>query len=61
MFQVRKHVSGSVLLTENKKLLQDVAKLSPLHQTSAIEAFHSLILHFAPKMTAFSYTGMLCR
>lgn len=45
----------------NARLLSDVAKLSPLHQTSSIEAFHSLILSFAPKTFAFSYLGMLCR
>jgi len=45
----------------NKKLCQDILKLSPLHQTSSIEAFHSLILQFAPKMLSFSFMGMLCR
>lgn len=44
-----------------KRLLADVQKLSPHLQTSAIEAFHSLILQFAPKNVVFSYKGMLCR
>jgi solute carrier family 8 (sodium/calcium exchanger) len=45
----------------NTRLLKDIEKLSPLHQTSSIESFHSLILRFAPKMLVFSYRGMLCR
>lgn len=44
-----------------KQLLTDIAKLSPHCQTSAIEAFHSLILQFAPKNVVFTYKGMLCR
>lgn len=45
----------------NKRVLNDVKKLSPLYQTSALEGFHSVILRFAPKNVAFSYLGMLCR
>ena len=45
----------------NKRLLGNIKKLSPLHQTSTIESFHSLVLKFAPKNVAFSYLGMLCR
>ncbi|XP_078142320.1 uncharacterized protein LOC139930535 [Centroberyx gerrardi] len=33
----------------NKRVLKDVQKLSPHHQTSSLEAFHSVILRFAPK------------
>ncbi|XP_066272311.1 uncharacterized protein [Branchiostoma lanceolatum] len=44
-----------------KKLLNDLRRLSPAYQTSYLEAFHSLILHFAPKMYHFSYQGMKCR
>ena len=42
-------------------LLKDVRQLSPQHQTFSLEAFHSLILHFAPKHTGFSYLGMYSR
>lgn len=42
-------------------LLKDVRQLSPQHQTYSLEAFHSLILHFAPKHTGFSYMGMYSR
>lgn len=41
--------------------LKDVRQLSPQHQTFSLEAFHSLILHFAPKHTGFSYLGMHSR
>lgn len=45
----------------SKQMQKDVPKLSPLHQTSQVEAFHSTINHFAPKMVSFSYHGMYCR
>jgi Transposase len=45
----------------NKKLLSDVKKLSPLQQTSSVEAFHSLVIQFAPKSVALSFRGMYCR
>nr|XP_055050478.1 uncharacterized protein LOC129436396 [Misgurnus anguillicaudatus]XP_055050487.1 uncharacterized protein LOC129436396 [Misgurnus anguillicaudatus]XP_055050496.1 uncharacterized protein LOC129436396 [Misgurnus anguillicaudatus]XP_055050507.1 uncharacterized protein LOC129436396 [Misgurnus anguillicaudatus] len=45
----------------NKKILKDIAKLSPHHQTSSLEAFHSVILRFAPKNVVFPFLGMLCR
>jgi len=43
------------------RTLNDVAKLSPHLQTSSLEAFHSVILRFAPKNVVFPYIGMLCR
>ncbi|XP_048037922.1 uncharacterized protein LOC125263095 [Megalobrama amblycephala] len=45
----------------NKRILKDVAKLSPHHQTSNIEVFHRVILRFAPKNVVFPFLGMLCR
>jgi solute carrier family 8 (sodium/calcium exchanger) len=38
-----------------------VKKLSPVHQTSICEAFHSVLINFAPKSSAFTYNGMLAR
>ncbi|CAM4529848.1 unnamed protein product, partial [Leuciscus chuanchicus] len=48
-------------ILRNKRILKDVEKLSPRHQTSSLEAFHSVILRFAPKNVVFSFLGMLCR
>ncbi|XP_057191028.1 uncharacterized protein LOC130555030 isoform X2 [Triplophysa rosa] len=45
----------------NKRLLKDVEKMSPQHQTSSLEAFHSVILRFAPKNVVFPFLGTLCR
>ncbi|XP_051255127.1 uncharacterized protein LOC127362901 [Dicentrarchus labrax] len=45
----------------NKRVLKDVEKLSPHYQTSSLEAFHSVILRFAPKSVVFPFLGMLCR
>jgi len=50
----------STLLTKTR-LVNDIKKLSPLRQTSSVEAFHSLIIQFAPKSAAFSFKGMLTR
>lgn len=50
----------SNLLT-NTRLITDVKKLSPLRQTSSVEAFHSLIIQFAPKSAAFSFKSMMTR
>lgn len=48
-------------LINNTRLLRDVKKLSTLHQTSNLEAFHSLVCQFAPKMGVYSFRGMLVR
>ena len=40
---------------------KDITHLSPLHQTSSLESFHNVIIHFTPKSIALSYHGMLCR
>ena len=42
-------------LVTKPQLLKDVSQLSPKYQTSALEAKHSLDIHFVPKHTAFSY------
>lgn len=50
--------SDLVLSTQMKK---DVPKLSPSAQTAALEGFHDVVNHFAPKKISFSYHGMLSR
>lgn len=50
-----------VAVVANTRLCKDIGKLSPSHQTSCLESFHSVIIHFAPKFVALSYLGMQCR
>ncbi|XP_077418866.1 uncharacterized protein LOC144049968 [Vanacampus margaritifer] len=45
----------------SERVLKDVQKLSPHYQTSSLEAFHNVILRFAPKNVFFPFLGMLCR
>ena len=44
-----------------KTLLNGISQLSPVYQTSSLEAKHSLDIQFVPKHTAFSYWGMYTR
>ncbi|KAK3755157.1 hypothetical protein QZH41_001692 [Actinostola sp. cb2023] len=48
-------------IIEKSTMRRDVAKMSPLGQTSALEGYHSLVNHFAPKMIHFSYHVMEAR
>lgn len=48
-------------LKRSLALFDESGALSPHHQTSFLEAFHSVILHFAPKNIDFPFLEMLCR
>ena len=48
-------------LINNNNHLKDMCRLSSVHQTSALESFHNIVIHFAPKSVAFSYQGMKSR
>ncbi|XP_071843613.1 uncharacterized protein [Apostichopus japonicus] len=50
----------TVDIITNIGLQRDITKLS-YHQTSSVEGFHSVVIHFAPKMTHFGYKGMKSR
>ncbi|VDI38082.1 Hypothetical predicted protein [Mytilus galloprovincialis] len=56
--KVYEKLQGIVCHWQMKK---NIVMLSPGKQTSALEGYHSVINHFAPKMIGFSYHGMLCR
>lgn len=48
-------------IVSSKYLIKDMRKLSSYYQTSSLESYHSVVNHFAPKLLAFSYTGIHCR
>lgn len=48
-------------IIDDRRRIKDVKQLSPLGQTSALESFHAVINHFAPKMIHFHYNGMYTR
>ena len=45
----------------NSNHLKDITRLSSSYQTSSLESFHNIVIHFAPKSIAFSYMGMKSR
>lgn len=65
--QYFKHFTGTTAyelvcgVLENTRRVNDVRQLSPIGQTSSLEAYHSTVNHFAPKMIHFKYQAMLCR
>lgn len=48
-------------IIEDVKRVKDVKQMSPVGQTSSLEAFHSLINHFCPKMFHFHFRSMYTR
>ena len=48
-------------LITNNNILKAIRRLSPVHQTSSLESFHSVLNHFASKMRAFYYPIMNSR
>ena len=56
-----KAYEGVYAILTAKALVADVRKLSTQHQTSSVEVYHSVVIHFAPKLLVFSYEGMVCR
>ncbi|XP_070389108.1 uncharacterized protein [Dermacentor albipictus] len=54
-FQKLKEVATS------KALLRDLPQLATKFQTYGLEAFHSVLLHFAPKLCQYSFEGMVAR
>ncbi|CAN8020745.1 unnamed protein product, partial [Ixodes persulcatus] len=44
-----------------RHLLKDIPRLSGGSQTYKLEAFHSLLIHFTPKSSHFSYDGLVAR
>ena len=48
-------------IVKSKFLLKDIGNMSPVDQTSGLEAFHKVICFFAPKDTHFFYHAMKAR
>eukprot|EP00794_Sanderia_malayensis_P012394 gene12394-biopygen9879 len=45
----------------NKRIVNDIKKLSSDAQTSCLEGFHATLNHWHPKMISFSWMGTICR
>ena len=50
-----------IAIVEGKALLRDIGQLSPAEQTSSLEAFHKVIIFFAPKSVHFTFHAMKAR
>lgn len=48
-------------IVKDARLLKDITQLSTVGQTSSLESFHSLLLKFAPKSTAYTPKVMQAR
>lgn len=48
-------------VVKGKLLVNDIKKLSPAEQTSALESYHHVVCHFAPKALHFFYAPMKAR
>lgn len=45
----------------DKRLVKGIKKISAFAQTSSLEGYHSVVNQFAPKMVAYSFTGIFVR
>ena len=49
------------IIIGNTRLLANMKKSSPSHRTSSLDAYHSVVNLFAPKLLAFSYGEIYSR
>ncbi|XP_061635874.1 uncharacterized protein LOC133481025 [Phyllopteryx taeniolatus] len=47
-----------LIIVNSKMLLKDIGNISPIQQTSSLEAYHKVELYFAPKASHFSHKTM---
>lgn len=48
-------------VVKGRLLVKDIKQISPAEQTSALEAYHKIVCHFAPKSLHFFYAPMKAR
>lgn len=64
-FYKLKNIAGTPPFEKLNKIIKgfekDVPQISPETQTSSVEAYNSVLIHFAPKNTHYSYHGMQAR